>query len=362
MVRKSSGNSGIELIFSLIGVVFIIIGYSICFLEKVSKYGLWKQFWQTTIPLILFNIVGYYLYPQYEKISIFLYGLSWISFIVYWSCMIYDKEHEERQEIISQIGVETANCPYCGISLSKFPYRKTRCKNCGNFMYVRTRPIDNKRILVREDNIEELESQWSKKRGRRNIPVIDGTDEADKVVRHMVNDYPTMVIYKELKAIEEENRFPICKYIWDNWVYHNPEKGLIKQYSQYDKNLLKEITIIENSRFNTYFKKQEFAERADKTQRLIELGWLPSEKFGVAKGICTINTMIDVFNWYISRYEELGELPPNYIEMPFHFTPFSLDTPDYKIYLFRNKDFHLVTTEELKEFCKKNNYGYPYKD
>lgn len=111
--------------------------------------------------------------------------------------------------------------------------------------------------------------------------------------------------------------------------------------------------MIEHTRFHTYYKIQEFTERAAKIQPLIKLGWLPSDIFGVA---------LDVFNWYMDKYDELEELPQNYLEMPFSFTPFCEDVPDCKIYLFGNKDFHLVTTGELKDFCKKNRYGYPYKN
>lgn len=362
MGRKSSSDSGLMLIGALIGAIFVAIGYTICFLEKVHQYNLWKKFWQTTPFVVLVSIVSYFIYPQYPDGSIALSVVAWLIYIIYWGCILSEKDQEEREEITSQIGVETANCPYCGKSLAKFPYRKTRCKHCSNFMYVRTRPSDNKRILVREDNIEELENQWTKKRGKNSIPVIDATDEVSRAIQCMVNDYPRMVIYSLLQKIAEEDRFDICKYIWDNWAYHNPEKELIKQYSQYDKNLLREITIIENTRFHTYYKIQEFTERASKIQPLIKLGWLPSDIFGVAIGICTINTMIDVFNWYINKYDELKELPPNYLEMPFSFPPFCADVPDCKIYLFGNEDFHLVTTNELKEFCKKNKYGYPYKD
>jgi DNA-directed RNA polymerase subunit RPC12/RpoP len=54
-------------------------------------------------------------------------------------------------------------CPYCQKELTKFPGRKTTCPHCSNFIYVRTKPSDDRqRILVREDQLEKLEEEWQK--------------------------------------------------------------------------------------------------------------------------------------------------------------------------------------------------------
>jgi hypothetical protein len=59
------------------------------------------------------------------------------------------------------IGVEDDVCPYCGVVLEKRPQRKTCCKHCGGFIYARQRPIDEFRVLLREDQLELLELEWS---------------------------------------------------------------------------------------------------------------------------------------------------------------------------------------------------------
>ncbi len=41
------------------------------------------------------------------------------------------------------------------------PQRKTKCIACGNFVLVRTRPTDKKRVLVTEEQAHLLEEQWS---------------------------------------------------------------------------------------------------------------------------------------------------------------------------------------------------------
>lgn len=53
-----------------------------------------------------------------------------------------------------------AKCPYCNKELVKFPGRKTKCPHCGNFIYVRTKPGNKQRILIKENQIEQIEQEW----------------------------------------------------------------------------------------------------------------------------------------------------------------------------------------------------------
>ncbi len=55
---------------------------------------------------------------------------------------------------------EEAKCPYCHKSLSKAPSRKSKCPNCGETFYVRTRPSDRKKVIVTEDGIKDIELAW----------------------------------------------------------------------------------------------------------------------------------------------------------------------------------------------------------
>ncbi|MCF7809890.1 hypothetical protein K9N50_02755 [bacterium] len=68
---------------------------------------------------------------------------------------------ESKTPPLIEIGELNAVCPYCGVELKKKPGRKTKCRDCENFIYVRTRPIDQKKILIREDQIEQIEEQWA---------------------------------------------------------------------------------------------------------------------------------------------------------------------------------------------------------
>jgi len=51
-------------------------------------------------------------------------------------------------------------CPYCNYKFDKMPLKKKKCPNCNNFVRSRTRPFDNKKVLIKEEQMEELENQW----------------------------------------------------------------------------------------------------------------------------------------------------------------------------------------------------------
>lgn len=67
---------------------------------------------------------------------------------------------------LKEIGIVDAVCPYCSCILEKKPGRKKKCPECGNFIYVRTRPLDREKILITEQQILEVEEQWAIANGR----------------------------------------------------------------------------------------------------------------------------------------------------------------------------------------------------
>lgn len=56
---------------------------------------------------------------------------------------------------------KTDACPYCNEKLAIIPSRKKKCPHCGEFILVRTRPQDRKRILVTLKQVKQLEAQWA---------------------------------------------------------------------------------------------------------------------------------------------------------------------------------------------------------
>lgn len=52
-------------------------------------------------------------------------------------------------------------CPYCHKTLDKIPSKKTKCPHCGEYMFVRTRPKDNVRVVVTKVEADKIEEDWA---------------------------------------------------------------------------------------------------------------------------------------------------------------------------------------------------------
>lgn len=78
---------------------------------------------------------------------------------------IFNKLFSKNESQKGQVGETGAKCPHCASELKKMPGAKTKCPSCGEFMYVRTRPSDRKRVVVTKEQAEEIEEQWAIENG-----------------------------------------------------------------------------------------------------------------------------------------------------------------------------------------------------
>jgi len=51
-------------------------------------------------------------------------------------------------------------CPHCLKKLNTIPVRKKKCPFCGEYIFVKTRPLDEKKVLVTEEQKKEIDKQW----------------------------------------------------------------------------------------------------------------------------------------------------------------------------------------------------------
>jgi len=65
---------------------------------------------------------------------------------------------------LTQIGNIAPVCPYCSQELETMPTRKKKCSKCGSMIFSRIRPLDQQRVLIREDQIPILEEDLRKYR------------------------------------------------------------------------------------------------------------------------------------------------------------------------------------------------------
>ena len=72
-----------------------------------------------------------------------------------------NKPSKDKVSPLNKIGNIEPLCPYCNYMLGKKPAQKKKCPNCGNYIFVRTRPIDREKVLVTEEQVALVEEQWN---------------------------------------------------------------------------------------------------------------------------------------------------------------------------------------------------------
>jgi DNA-directed RNA polymerase subunit RPC12/RpoP len=81
-------------------------------------------------------------------------------------CGNLHKVSGENPDLMKPLGNIKPICPYCSKSLEIKPKRRSKCPHCGNYFRVRTRPQDRERVLVTEEQAEEISKQYNPGYGR----------------------------------------------------------------------------------------------------------------------------------------------------------------------------------------------------
>jgi hypothetical protein len=66
-----------------------------------------------------------------------------------------------------------AECPNCHMALFKIPGAKTKCPYCNEFMFVRTRPKDNIRVVVTKKEADKIDEDWMIVAGTHDIFIAE---------------------------------------------------------------------------------------------------------------------------------------------------------------------------------------------
>jgi len=97
---------------------------------------------------------------------------------------ILDKLFGKPKPKYETLGNTELVCPYCAKPLDKMPGRKTKCQFCANYMYVRTRPADKKRVVVTEQDAAKIDEQWKIESGTvvgQNSRTYEGPPMAEAI-------------------------------------------------------------------------------------------------------------------------------------------------------------------------------------
>ena len=71
----------------------------------------------------------------------------------------------ESDDYVKPTDARVAACPSCGSVLAKIPGAKTKCPHCGMYMFIRTDPSTNSRVVVTAERAEEIDDEWAKING-----------------------------------------------------------------------------------------------------------------------------------------------------------------------------------------------------
>ncbi len=68
---------------------------------------------------------------------------------------------DQTQRLTGSAADESPRCPYCYVVLPKRPQRKTKCKACGQPIFVKTRPDTRERVLATAEEAQAIEAEWA---------------------------------------------------------------------------------------------------------------------------------------------------------------------------------------------------------
>jgi hypothetical protein len=109
------------------------------------------------------------------------------------------------------IGNTEPICPYCGLKFDKMPQRKKECPNCKKIFYSRTRPFDDKRVLVTNDQVIEVDRQNEIEKGifngRQQRVYTDARNEVKAKLGKEPSNYEIMTAFltKECRYFSSRN-------------------------------------------------------------------------------------------------------------------------------------------------------------
>lgn len=72
-----------------------------------------------------------------------------------------NKNRESQLLQTEQKDERKSECPYCHKALKKVPGSKTKCPHCSEFIFVRTQPKGNVRVVVTKDEADRIDEEWS---------------------------------------------------------------------------------------------------------------------------------------------------------------------------------------------------------
>jgi len=93
------------------------------------------------------------------------------------------------------------NCPYCNKKLEIIPTRKSKCPFCDKYIYSKTRLSDKKKVLVTEEQKNQIDEEWNKKWIEKN-----GRNEEEQYEIMKKKSVFSLEQFKEAGVINVKNK------------------------------------------------------------------------------------------------------------------------------------------------------------
>ena len=125
-------------------------------------------------------------------------------------------------------------CPNCNVELIKIPLKKTKCKKCGDYIYIKRRPGETEKKIVSENESKKIDEEWNiyylniAKEGFISKMEIDENEFLKRYdilkskfgINPSLNDIEWMILnekilntkdYQDLKIIYDRMAYIICE-------------------------------------------------------------------------------------------------------------------------------------------------------
>ena len=142
----------------------------------------------------------------------------------------------QPKSIEIDINIPKPECPYCHNLLDKFPQAKRKCLSCKQTIIVRTDPVEKKKILLREDQLEEFEKKLQEIRNHKTVQRILSSLDVDSIQFNLAKENLKMKSGKECTDNE------VILEIIDQVGYHhykNLDMGLFRNTILYKGDIFK---------------------------------------------------------------------------------------------------------------------------
>ena len=139
---------------------------------------------------------------------------------------INEKAAESIKEIIEP--VSEPFCPYCQNVLETKPQRKKKCPHCDNFIFVRSLPSGEKKVLLTEDEAKQVELEWDKLHSKKRC--------MEKLARYDVEEKDFNRRKKELskKIAQEAEDRDVLWSLLNELIQKNIEDFRLLSFIYYD--------------------------------------------------------------------------------------------------------------------------------